>query len=601
MKYITVSDSEWMYPDITDYATAAASVSLVALRGGYASFQIMLTDAPAEGVTVTADFSAPRLEFCLYRLKSVRVEGNPGFDGTPLTAGTVGFNSPDMNVDSGAESADRREYIPSQPCRRAPYRVYDCICPLGDAHRAVYSREADFCPISPTHTGEAESGYSPFSPTHTGAAEDECLPCAYASVAGDDCIPAIYTGAADKGGVIALYVTLRFPDAGEFHGTIRAGNAQIPVSVAVLDAPVPHESLKIAVGYYPWQVQSYHGVKIGTPEFDRLEEMYLRLMRRSRQNVLYVDHPECRRTDDGWKFDFCRMERDIRRGFEMGFAYFFIYGLGFRKSWSGETILIRGMDSESDEGIEYTRAYLTALREFLDDRGWTDRFAMGVADEPNSINVNRYVALARRMKEIFPELALYDAVSYLPELRGVLDICIPRADEYENHRDRFTEMEEDGTRLWYYVCLFPRGGGYINRFMDMPLLASRYLMWGCFGRGLGGFLHWSVNCFMDGQDPFECNCPDHVNAGSGSILPPGDSHSVYPGEGEPWMSMRLEAQRQGGEEYEMLRIIAESDPTRAAALCERAFHTFSSVEYDPAVFDETRRAIMRAYCDSRSR
>lgn len=557
MKYITVSDSEWMYPDSTDYATAAASVSLVALRGGYASFQIMLTDAPDEGVIATADFSAPRFEFCLYRLKSVRVEGNPGFDGTPLTAGTVGFNSPDMNVDRDAESADCREYIPSQPCRRAPYRVYDCICPLGDAHRAVYSSDGDFYPFLPTHTGVA-----------------------------------------DNGGVIALYVTLRFPDAGEYHGIIRAGSAQIPVSVTVLDAPVPAESLKIAVGYYPWQVQGYHGVKIGTPEFDRLEEMYLRLMRRSRQNVLYVDHPECRRTDDGWEFDFRRMERDIRRGFEMGFAYFFIYGLGFRKSWSGETILIRGMDSESDEGVEYTRAYLTALREFLDDRGWTDRFAMGVADEPNSINVNRYVALARRMKEIFPELALYDAVSYLPELRGVLNICIPRADEYENHRERFLEMEEDGTRLWYYVCLFPRGGGYINRFMDMPLLASRYLMWGCFGRGLEGFLHWSVNCWMDGQDPFECNCPDHVNAGSGSILPPGDSHSVYPGEGEPWMSMRLEAQRQGGEEYEMLRIIADSDPRLAAALCEKAFHTFSSVEYNPAVFDETRRAIMRAYCDS---
>lgn len=588
MKYITVSDSEWMYPDITSYATAAASVSLTALRGGLASFQIMLTDAPAEGVTVIADFSAPDIEFCLYRLKSVRVEGNPGFDGTPLTAGTVGFNSPDMKPVSEPDGdpsrgENPRRYIPSQPCRRAPYRVYDCICPLGDAHTLVYS---------------SDENYHPFLPTHTGLAEDERHPCAYTSVAGDDCIPPTHTGAAEENGVIALYVTIRIGAAGDFRGTIRAGEAQIPVSITVLDAPVPDESLKIAVGYYPWQVQVYHDAKMGTEEFRRLDEMYLRLMRRSRQNVLYVDHPECRRTDSGWEFDFRRMERDIRRSADLGFKYFFIYGLGFRKSWSEDTILIRGMDSESEEGIEYTRAYLTALREFLGEHGWTDCFAMGVADEPNSIDIHRYTSLARRMKEIFPALALYDAVSYLPELQGVLDICIPRADEYENHRDRFAEMERDGTELWHYVCLFPRGMGFINRFMDMPLLASRYLMWGCFARGLRGFLHWSVNCYMDGQDPFECNCPDHVNAGSGSILPPGDSHSVYPGEGEPWMSMRLEAQRRGAEEYEMLRVIADSDPRRAAELCERAFHSFCSVEYDPAAFDSLLREIMTAYRDS---
>ena len=600
MKYKVVDSSEWMYPDVTDYATAASAASLTSLRGGFASFQIMLTDAPSEGVVVDVDYSteassARGVEICLYRLKSVRVEGNPGFDGKPLTAGTVGFNSPDMNfsADEATDSPDmnagageisdeysRRGYIPSQPCRRAPYRVYDCICPLGDAHRSVYSPRGDYRPFTPTRTGAAESKH----PSH-----------AYMGVAGGDCTSVAYTGAAEKCGVIALYVTLRFESAGVHRLTLRAGDVNIPVTVTVLDAPVPDEKLQIAVGYYPWATAKYHGVEFGSPEFSRINEMYLRLMRRSRQNVLYVDHPDCRHTDEGWKFDFSHMERAVRRGLELGFTYFFIYGLGFRKSWSEETILIRGMDSESEEGIAYTRVYLTALRDFLRSRGWLDRFAMGVADEPNSIDIDRYTSLARRMKEIFPELALYDAVSYLPELRGTLDICIPRADEYNIHRDEFHSIARAGAQLWHYVCLFPRGGGYINRFMDMPLLASRYLMWGCFANNLTGFLHWSVNCWMDGQDPFECNCPDHVNAGSGSILPPGDSHSVYPGEGEPWMSMRLEAQRMGAEEYEMLRIIAGQDENTARALCGECFHDFAHVEYDPAKLRRTREAIMKAY------
>ena len=108
MKYKVVDSSEWMYPDVTDYATAASAASLTSLRGGFASFQIMLTDAPSEGVVVDVDYSteassARGVEICLYRLKSVRVEGNPGFDGKPLTAGTVGFNSPDMNFSADDE------------------------------------------------------------------------------------------------------------------------------------------------------------------------------------------------------------------------------------------------------------------------------------------------------------------------------------------------------------------------------------------------------------------------------------------------------------------------------------------------------------------
>jgi hypothetical protein len=280
---------------------------------------------------------------------------------------------------------------------------------------------------------------------------------------------------------------------------------------------------------------------------------------------------------------------------EMGFQFFFIYGIGFRKSWSEETIIVNGMDSESAEGVEYTESYLKALREFLAGKGWLHRFAMGVADEPNAINIDRYVSLSRRMKRAFPELKLFDAVSYLPRLEGVLDICIPREDELEAHRGEFEGIASHGAELWHYVCLFPRGHGYINRFLDMPLLATRYLFWGCFADKLSGFLHWSVNCWMEGQDPFECNCPAHVNAGSSSTLPPGDSHSVYPGDGEPWMSMRLEAQRQGAEEYEMLRTVAETDENEARRLCGDCFIDFSHVEYDVKKVGQARRALMEAY------
>ena len=69
---------------------------------------------------------------------------------------------------------------------------------------------------------------------------------------------------------------------------------------------------------------------------------------------------------------------------------------------------------------------------------------------------------------------------------------------------------------------------------------------------------------------------------------------MYPGQSGPWMSVRLENQRAGTEEYEMLRAVAAADRTLADSLCARVFRSFRDVAYDALVFRETRNALVRA-------
>ena len=119
--------------------------------------------------------------------------------------------------------------------------------------------------------------------------------------------------------------------------------------------------------------------------------------------------------------------------------------------------------------------------------------------------------------------------------------------------------------------------------MDYPLLATRYLFWGNYKYNLKGYLHWAVNQYQPEQDPFTNNWPTHRNADSVGILPPGDTHLIYPGEGEPWMSIRLEAQRESAEEYEILKVIAEKNKDIADDLCGKCFRGFNDVEYSICV------------------
>ncbi|NLE14065.1 MAG: DUF4091 domain-containing protein [Clostridiales bacterium] len=404
-------------------------------------------------------------------------------------------------------------------------------------------------------------------------------------------------------GVGGLYVSVKLdPDCvpGDYAGSMLIDGEAIPLKLKVYSVRLPEETMKMILGFSGGAVAKYHGVEPGSKEYFDLEEKYLAMLRRVHQNMMYTGGISAKEvTPNRWEFDFSNFIAQVKRYEKAGMRYFNAPSVGWRQSWSASTILVNGnIPSMSYEGYCYLSQYLPALRDVLKENGWLDRFVMGVADEPNNANCTEFRALCGLIRKIVPEIRLIDAMSY-GNLHGALDIWVPLNSEYDKHREKLETLRASGDEIWHYVCCGPRAPGYINRFMDYPLLSTRYLHWGNYRYNLTGFLHWAANCYQTGQDPFELNCPEHHNTDSVCFLPAGDTHIIYPGKGEPWMSIRLEAQREGAEEYELLSLLAKTDKAAADALCAKVFRSFKDVEYDIAVITDVKRSLLEALSKSK--
>ena len=418
----------------------------------------------------------------------------------------------------------------------------------------------------------------------------------------NDCLIPINDTAEVKDGTLTLYIAIRIPSyapekcTGAVVISGKEENLRIPVTVEVAKVSTPPEILDIAMGWSPHAAMRYHGTE-KWEDYPEIEKNYLSTLRRCHQTHLFLRPPRERFVDGKWEFDFRFFNSYVKRALDAGFRSFCIEGVGFRLAWDKPYIYHRGIDLLSWEGYTYLEQYLAALKSNLKEQGWLDRdiFCLGIADEPNDENSQSYRAIASAIRKLFPEMKLYDATSGAP-IYGSLDVWVPRTDEYEKTPHVFDHYKEKGDKVWHYVCLFPREGGYINRFMDIPLLCTRYLFWGNHKYRLSGYLHWTVNDYQSDIDPFLESCPRHVNAGSESILPPGDDKLLYPGENfKPYISMRFENHRESAEEYAMLAMIAEHDPALADEICDSVFHSFHSVEYDADKFEAARRRLIREY------
>lgn len=399
-------------------------------------------------------------------------------------------------------------------------------------------------------------------------------------------------------GVGGLYVSIKIDrdaEPGDYTTVMTVDGTDIPLNLKIYRAALPDETMKMIVGYAAGTCAKYHGVELYSDEYFALEEQYLAMLRRMHQNMMYTGGIKATLIGENkWEFDFSAFVAQVKRYEKAGMRYFNAPSVGWRQSWSASTILVNGnIPSMSYEGYCYLTQYLPALRDVLKENGWLDRFVMGVADEPNAANCTEFRALCGLIRKIVPEIRLIDAMSY-GNLHGALDIWVPLNAEYDRHRAELESLRASGDEIWHYVCCGPREPGYINRFMDYPLLSTRYLHWGNYKYNLTGFLHWAANHYQPGQDPFTQNCPEHRNTDSVCYLPAGDTHVIYPGRGEPWMSIRLEAERESAEEYELLTELAKTDKAKADEICGTVFQSFKDVEYDAAKFTETKKALLEA-------
>ncbi|HOS42928.1 MAG TPA: DUF4091 domain-containing protein, partial [Armatimonadota bacterium] len=237
--------------------------------------------------------------------------------------------------------------------------------------------------------------------------------------------------------------------------------------------------------------------------------------------------------------------------------------------------------------------FLPRLQAHLREQGWLDRWWQHVRDEPLGVEKD-YEAIRRAVKRYAPAFRTIDAL-HGPIVRAC-DCWVPQLDAWGQHLDYFRARQQAGDRVWTYVCCGPTGR-YANRFIDQRSILPRLLFWIMARYGATGYLHWGYN-WADGPVP-EMDTTGFLPA-QGPVQS-GDVCVVYPGPHGPHDSIRWEMQREGLQDYELLRLLAAEDPKKAETIAARLVKGFDGYITDTAAFRAARRALLRAVSRAQTR
>lgn len=526
---------EFLFPD-TPCGNLPSSLRIAMPKNGRPGIQLLLKTSSAQ---IQARLEGADAEW--YCMKAVPVEYNTG-DGQEQGGAMV--ISPDEK--------------PDYAIQKAPFHVFDCLKPSPDGRIEVCNGLAAlyFCPVL---APDAVSG------EHT----------------------------------VVLYI-----EADE-------GVYQCTITLCVYDVHIPQESFQVTNWYCTKSIERLHAVKYGTSEFYDMLRRYADSMRRVRQTMFFVTLDErCIKNREAAEFDFEHLTREIEVFFESGMHTLEIGGLlsrGFLPDGKPDMYtdtfkcaLAPDLPIESEKGYYFTTRMVQQLAAFLKKHNWDNRLVVHVHDEPD-VHYPNDAALSERRRQYY--LAVGILKKYLPNakvieavktdlFRGGVDIWVPVTEAYEEKKKQFDALTEMGEEVWTYVCCAPEGH-WLNRFLDKPVLESRILMWGCEQNRLAGYLHWGFNQFIHLPNPFEatsCGNP----TGIGTNFPCGDAFLVYPGDEGPWISMRLEAERRGTEDLELLRLLRTANPQKHDELMEQAFTDNRHFIKDPKAFSELHEQLLQA-------
>lgn len=404
------------------------------------------------------------------------------------------------------------------------------------------------------------------------------------------------------------------PGRYELELTVRIGQAlhACALAVTVYSVAFDENRFRQSNWFSIAQMERMHGVARGTPAFNEVVRAYARSMRRAHQKVFLLwmhEDLSPRKAKNPYRFDFEDMKPIIDIFFEEGFDTFETGGVlcrGHKPDGSPDMYTSDlkcsadpDVSADSPEGYELLCCEMRAFSEFLARNGWTDRILFHIIDEPD-VHYKTEEDLLKRRAQFF--LAANIVRHYLPgvriaeavktaSFRGGVDVMIPVTDGYQAHKAEFDAVKAMGNELWTYVCCEPTGK-WLNRFLDQPLLNVRLLFWGCALNRIDGYLHWGYNQFAGVPDPFKATSARNWT-GIGTNFPCGDAFIVYPGEGGPWLSMRLEAQREGVEDAALLSVLREKDPQAHDALIRQVFTRFDLYTRDPDQMIQAHETLLR--------
>ena len=429
--------------------------------------------------------------------------------------------------------------------------------------------------------------------------------------------------AVEAGRYQAIYLTIHIPrdaHAGDYQGAVtfqsQQGSRTLPLTLTVYPLTLPQEHHLMATLWYSTnRFKQFHGVDPADSDaFYKMLGVYARNMADHRQNVFRVspDLIQATKNKDGkLTFDFSRFDKwaDVFWStgamdlLETGFVARF--GTG---DWSSRQIVLRDFRVQDEAtkasvtmaGKEFLPLFLPALEQHLQERGWLDKTAFHIADEPSNHNVTDWREASDFVHRYGPRLRRIDAIE-TPHCLERLEIWVPKIDHYATWQQAYADAQRLGNEMWFYTVGIFQAGVYPNKTVDVPLIQSRVLHWFNYRFDLKGYLHWGYNSWTD--DPFEA--PGQHR---------GDGWHVYPKKGGLLDSLRWEQMRNGIQDYEYLWLLQDKvrqmkgtmsqrvssliEPSRRShEIAASVVRTTADYSDDPNVLYTAKRQIIREVLD----
>lgn len=193
--------------------------------------------------------------------------------------------------------------------------------------------------------------------------------------------------------------------------------------------------------------------------------------------------------------------------------------------------------------------------------------------------------------------------AYTASLDGYAQTFCPQVNNYHTEADR--ALYADEPERWWYTCITPHAP-YPTYHTEDTLLSARSLGWMQAQYGVTGQLYWATDIYAKAVTVGDMHPLEDLYEGNASRFPAvnGDGYLFYPGKkygvDGPIGSLRLEAIRDGLEEYELIYALQQKYKELGAACgrtfdCDNAISSITDRLYDGTIVstDSARFAAAR--------
>ena len=244
------------------------------------------------------------------------------------------------------------------------------------------------------------------------------------------------------------------------------------------------------------------------------------------------------------KFDFREVDATLQR----------LIGKGMNAFIMGNAPNL-AREKKAEYTAQFTQEFTTMLKAYGDHlraKGWLNLAYVYVYDEapksawPEVQKIDQAIHAAVPQARILQCLNEPEGVRALTGFADVFDVYVPH---YQ--RAGVAQSQKKGAEVWLATCCYPME--HPNFFLEYPLLDIRITPWICWKHDVSGFEYWSPNAWgVNAQTKGE-RWPRGLWTANAFGKYNGDGYLIYPGADlKPYSSLRLEALRDGLEDYEYL-------------------------------------------------